>query len=120
MRVTLIVGLFVLIALAVRILVSDLSGDRNFDQRIVAEGRYVDATGSALSFTFTYADYELIKPGMTYDKVVEILGGPGHEEETSNYGPIILRRVGWQNKDGAVIVVAFADDRVAVRYQTGF
>jgi hypothetical protein len=121
-QLILMTGIFVLIAVVMPIILPDLFGDRSFELPAIAEqtGESAGDPSSVPSLTFTYTQFDQIKLGMSYDEVARILGGKGHEEEVSYYGSIKLRRVAWENAQGAIIVIAFANDAVAVRYQTGF
>lgn len=69
----------------------------------------------------TRAEYEAIQPGMTYDEVVEIIGGPGEEISSSSLGGFTTVMYSWRGSGslGANANAMFQNGRLISKAQFG-
>ena len=59
--------------------------------------------------------YDTIKEGMSYSKVVEIIGSKGKETGRSTTS----KSYWWKNRDGSGLYALFVKDELIVKSQTG-
>ncbi len=66
------------------------------------------------------AEYQAIRPGMSYSEVVAIIGGPGEELSSSDIAGISTVMYQWEGNGFAANMNAmFQDDRMVQKAQFG-
>lgn len=82
----------------------------------VREGKLQEADALLRRSTISMAQYEALRPGMSYPEVVRILGRPGVQQSRSENVQGYL----WQNVDGiGLVVVVFINGRADTIGQQG-
>lgn len=83
---------------------------------------FVECDGtSSITTPINYDNYVKIEEGMTYNRVVDILGGQQGELDTSSsYGGYTYKIYTWSNASGTrIITVSFMNNKVSAKSQIG-
>ena len=71
----------------------------------------------------TLAQYSQVQNGMTEDQVLRIMGSPGEEIVSYEFGGQLAEAsskvLQWKNDEASVLVVSFGDGRVIAKSQAG-
>jgi hypothetical protein len=67
----------------------------------------------------TKSKYDQIANGMTYQKVVDIIGNPGTEVSRTEIAGMTAATYSWQNSNGSNMILLFQEDRLTSKAQFG-
>jgi hypothetical protein len=88
-------------------------------ETLVRQGKLREADRLLNPPVISMAQYHAIQLGMGYPEVVKILGGPGVEKGSGGNSMIRAATYLWQNTDGSLVMIAFLNDEVQHKTQSG-
>ena len=68
---------------------------------------------------FTSAQYQRLQTGMSYSRVMEIMGQPGEEVSTNDIAGVETTAYQWRNPSGSNMIVIFQNGELVSKSQAG-
>jgi hypothetical protein len=96
----------------------DTSSDSKSDDKS-SDDKSSDDKSDSSAAGLTMANYEKIKPDMSYEEVEKILGSEGEETRTSSSGNREYKSYKWKGDNYVSIYVNFTDNKMASKSQAG-